>query len=153
MFNCRCKSKIISEVVNVCVMMFSVLYFLQQQKKTGRCYYSAPPPPHENATFGFWTVLVRCNYTMCNMWRFTGIWRKLTWKERKACTGKTYFMCVLVLWLFRKQLYVTIRGCKIYFIEQFCFCVIYWYGGAFVTFLTSAMISRNWGSVICFQLT
>jgi len=152
MFNCSCKNKIISEDVNLCIMMFSVLYFLQQKKNTGRCYYSVSLF-HENATFGFWTALLRCNYSMCNMWRFTGMWRKWTWKERKAWTGKTYFMYVLVFWLFRKQLYGMIRGCKIYFIEQFYFCIINWYGGVFVTSLTSAMISRNWGPVICFQLT
>jgi len=61
-------------------------------------------------------------------------------------------MYVLVFWLFRKQLYGMIRGCKILcFIEQFCFFITYWYGGMFVLSLTSVMISRNWGPVICFQ--
>lgn len=73
-------------------------------------------------------------------------------KGKKDMHRKKFFMCVVVFWLFRKQLYGKIKGCKIlYFMEQFCFCITCWYGCVCVMSLTSVMISRNCGPVICFQ--
>jgi hypothetical protein len=64
---------------------------------------------------------------------------------------KLFYVCSGIL-TFQEAAYGTIRGCTIlYFIEQFCFFITYWYGGVFVMALTLVTISRKWGRVICFQ--
>ena len=79
MFNCSCKSKIISEVVNLCIMMFSVLYSYNKSKHG------------QVLLLCFMNMLLLDSglhssdvITVCVTWRLTGRWRKWTWKERHA---------------------------------------------------------------------
>lgn len=81
MFNCSCKSKIILEVVNLCTMLFSVLYSYNRKKKHGQMLFSVcfMNMLLLDCEMHSWEVI-----TVCVTWRFTGRWRKWTWKERHA---------------------------------------------------------------------
>jgi lipid-A-disaccharide synthase-like uncharacterized protein len=92
-----------------------------------------------------WNVI-----TVCVTWRFTGRWRKCTWKERHA--QEKAILCMFWYFDFSGNSFMEGYGVVKYYISlnSFVSVITYWYGGMFMS-LTSVMISRNWGPVICFQ--